>query len=144
MQTQRETSARSAVTGPKRGRRGLMALIAARKGATAVELAMILPVFLSVILGIMEFGRLLWTKSALDYTVEEAARCAAINTTLCGTQALTRTWASARSGIAFDVNDFTLSTVACGTQVSATFPFGFVVPMFNYSVTLQASYCYPK
>jgi len=119
-------------------------LFAERTGNTAVEFAIILPAFLSVFLGIMEFGRLMWTKNALNYSVEEAARCAAINATLCGTQALVQTYASNRSGLTFPSPDFTLSSPACGTEVSGTYPFTFVVPVVTVSVTLQASYCYPK
>ena len=119
-------------------------LLAERAGNTAVEFAIILPAFLSIFLGIMEFGRFLWTKNALNYAVEEAARCAAVNTTLCGTQALMQSFADDRSGLAFPSADFTLSTPACGTQVSGTYVFTFIVPLVSTSITLQATYCYPK
>ena len=95
-------------------------------------------------MGIMEFGRLMWTKSALNYSVQEAARCAAINTGTCGTQDQVRSYAASHSGQTFATSIFTLSAPSCGTQVSATYPFRFIVPLFDYSVTLQASYCYPK
>ena len=121
----------------------LLRLLRARGGATAAEFAAILPALLAISLGIMEFGRLMWTKSALNYAVEEAARCAAINTSTCGTQAQVQSYAASHAGQTFAVSVFTLSTLACGTQVSATYPFQFVVPLVDYSVTLQASYCYP-
>jgi len=38
-----------------------------------------------MIFGIVEFGRALWLKSALDFSVVEAARCASVNPTRCGT-----------------------------------------------------------
>src|SRR5262249_57738689 len=98
----------------------------------------------AVFLGIMEFGRLMWTKNALNFAVEDAARCAAINSTLCGTQSLMQSYATNRSGYAFPTADFTLSTPSCGTQVSATYPFTLLVPMVTYSVSLTSSYCYPS
>jgi len=116
----------------------------ARGGAAAAEFAAILPAFLVIMIGIMEFGRLMWTKSALNYSVQEAARCAAINAGACGTQTQVQSYAASHSGQTFAASIFTLSTPSCGTQVSATYPFQFIVPLFNYSVTLQASYCYPK
>jgi len=119
-------------------------LLAARSGNTAVEFAIILPVFLSVFVGIMEFGRMMWTKNALNYAVEEAARCAAINATLCGTQALVQSYSVSHSGYTFASADFTLSTPSCGTQVSATHAFDFIIPLWNLSVSLEATYCYPK
>jgi Flp pilus assembly protein TadG len=124
--------------------REMLRVLAARSGNTAAEFAIILPAILLVLLGTMEFGRLLWTKNALNYSVEEAARCAAINVTACGTQTLVQGYAAARSGLTFPSAAFTLSTPACGTKVSATYPFQFIVPLFKYSVALQATYCYPK
>ncbi|HYC13069.1 MAG TPA: TadE family protein [Stellaceae bacterium] len=116
----------------------------AKRGATAAEFAAILPAFIAITLGIMEFGRLMWTKSALNYAVEEAARCAAINTSTCGTQSQVQSFAASHSGQTFAASVFALSTPACGTQVSASYPFQFIVPLVNFSVTLQASYCYPS
>jgi Flp pilus assembly protein TadG len=122
----------------------LRRLLGVRGGAAAAEFAAILPACLLIMMGIMEFGRLMWTKSALNYSVQEAARCAAINTGTCGTQDQVRSYAASHSGQTFATSIFTLSTPSCGTQVSATYPFRFIVPLFDYSVTLQASYCYPK
>lgn len=50
----------------------------ARGGATAVEMAYLLPVFLLFLFAIEEFGRLLWTQTALQFAVEAAARCAVL------------------------------------------------------------------
>ncbi|MEK7819505.1 MAG: TadE/TadG family type IV pilus assembly protein, partial [Pseudomonadota bacterium] len=41
---------------------------------------MILPVFLAVIFGIIEFGRMIWTRNTMEHAVEVAARWGAINT----------------------------------------------------------------
>jgi Flp pilus assembly protein TadG len=43
-------------------------------GTAAVELAILMPVFLAFLLGIVEFGRLMWTHAALQFAVEAAAR----------------------------------------------------------------------
>src|SRR5512138_1362814 len=68
--------------GSRRG--GLLArLWRARSGATAVEMAFLLPVFMLFLLGICEFGRALWTQTALQFAVEAAARCAAVSPSLC-------------------------------------------------------------
>ena len=48
------------------------------EGSTAVEFALISLVFLTVVLGIMEAGRLFWTQNAIQYAVEEASRVALV------------------------------------------------------------------
>jgi Flp pilus assembly pilin Flp len=53
-------------------------LLSCRKGATAVEFAMIAPVFLMMLLGIIEFAFQMWTRVSLDYAIAQAARCYAI------------------------------------------------------------------
>ena len=57
-------------------------------GAAAVETALVLPVFLLCVFGISEIGRALWIQSTLQYAVEDAARCAAINTASAAARAL--------------------------------------------------------
>jgi len=56
----------------------LRLLAGACGGATAVEFAMVLPMFLMLVFGGIEFGRLLWTKEALQETAIAGARCVAI------------------------------------------------------------------
>lgn len=53
---------------------------ACRRGTTAVEFALIFPVFLTFVLGIMEVGRAVWIKGSLQYAVEETTRFAMVNT----------------------------------------------------------------
>jgi Flp pilus assembly protein TadG len=49
---------------------------ASTSGTAAIELAIVLPVFLAVIMGIMEFGRMFWAQSTLQHSVEQTARLA--------------------------------------------------------------------
>ena len=53
-------------------------LTIAQDGATAVEFALVLPMFLMLVFGSIEFGRLLWTQQALQETAIAGARCMAI------------------------------------------------------------------
>jgi Flp pilus assembly protein TadG len=59
--------------GPRAG-----SLAAACGGTTAIEFALVAPVFLMFLFGIVEFGRLLWTEQALQQTAVAGARCMAI------------------------------------------------------------------
>ena len=47
-----------------------------RKGAALVEMALVLPVFLTVVLGIMEFGRAMMVSNLLANAAREGARLA--------------------------------------------------------------------
>lgn len=43
-------------------------------GATAIEFAIIFPVFILVVMAMMEFGRLFWVQVSLRHAVEQTAR----------------------------------------------------------------------
>lgn len=52
-------------------------------GATAVEFALVAPVFLLIVIGTMACGIGLWSSSAIHTVATEAARCIAIRSTAC-------------------------------------------------------------
>jgi Flp pilus assembly protein TadG len=116
-----------------------------RAGSVAVEVAIVLPLVLLFVAGLMEFGRAIWTQATLDYAVESAARCGAINASLCGDAAQTQSYAVARAvGLTLTEATFTVTTPACGMQVSASLPLQFIAPgLLPYTITLTASACYP-
>ena len=119
---------------------------AADRGTSAVEFAVVAPVFILMLLGIFEFGRALWTLASLQYAVQQAARCVSINKTTCDNSSDTASYAaSSVLGMTVPAADFTASTPSCGNQVAASVPFTFIVSgLFSYSITLTASSCYPR
>jgi Flp pilus assembly protein TadG len=58
-----------------------------RRGATAVEFALVLPLLLAMIIAVIEGNRLLWTKQALQEAAAQSARCMAIGREGCHTPA---------------------------------------------------------
>ena len=52
------------------------------RGATAIEFALIAPVFLAMVLGIFHLSLLGFTVANLNYAVEKGARCDAISASL--------------------------------------------------------------
>jgi len=54
-----------------------------REGASAVEFAMVMPWFLLMLFGIIEFGRLFWTSHALHETAIATARCMGVPQVEC-------------------------------------------------------------
>jgi Flp pilus assembly protein TadG len=120
-------------------------------GASAVEFALLLPVFLAFLLGIEEFGRALWTQAALQFAVEAGVRCASTSCavdipTYAATQAL---------GLTVPSTAFTYTSsqscgiagYASGKQVTASYAFPSMVVSLRFlpqlNVTLSAKSCRP-
>lgn len=101
--------------------------------------------FLTLVLGIVEFGRLLWTLNDLQFAVEQGARCAVVKPASCATASEVQSYVAGRvfaPGVAS--GNVTVASASCGTQVSASAPFTFVAsPLFSYAITLTAQACYP-
>ena len=121
----------------------IVALTKSLRGSAAIQFGLVVPSLLLFVFGIIEVGRMLWTMNALHYSVEEAARCASINATTCGSAGKVQAFAAARSGGSFASSVFTASTVGCGNQVSASYPMRLNIPFTSYAVTLTAQSCYP-
>jgi Flp pilus assembly protein TadG len=125
---------------------------AGRRGSAAIEFAIVLPVLLMFVLGLLDCGRLLWTYTTLTYAVEAAARCGAINTITCVTSsnmevyAATQDWGLGASPI-FKATLPPLSS--CGIQVLGTLSFTFIIPWFygggpsSNTLLLSSTACYP-
>ncbi len=112
-----------------------------RRGAVAVEAAFVLPVLLAALLGLMECGRLAWTKATLLFAVEEAARCSAIGA--CATNAAVIARAVERAGpVAAPASAFSVTAAACGTEVRAQWTPPFVAyKLAPGAPPLRARYC---
>jgi Flp pilus assembly protein TadG len=112
-------------------------------GNPAVEFGLLLPALLMFVFGIAEGGRLLWTVNALHYSVQEAARCASINRTTCGSATQIQSFAAGRSGAGFASSVFTATVVGCGNRVSASYTMPLNIPFMAHSISLTAQSCYP-
>jgi len=119
--------------------------ICCERGAAAIEFAIILPILLLCVLGLIELGRAIWTQATLDYAVQAAARCAAVDRLTCGTAAHTQQYATTKApGLSLPASVFTVTTPPCGVQVAASLAFDFLVPaLLPYSQTLSATACFP-
>ena len=124
--------------------RFLVGLARARQGTTAVEFAMVAPVLFLIIFGGVEFGMLLWTQSALHFAVQEAARCASVTPSTCGTASQIATYAASETtGLNISSSAFTVTTPSCGHQVSASYPYQFIVSgLLPFTPTLTAQACF--
>lgn len=136
--------------------RGLLwRLVRARDGVEAIEFAIIFPVLMLFLLGCIEFARLWWTQSELQYAAEAAARCVTVGcaTNITGTgpttYAANRVYSiSVPAGAVFQLYpaanpsaDPPVNTgPACGNLVTVCFPFQFIAPaLFPFTNTAPAA-----
>ncbi len=117
----------------------------AEKGSVAIEYALILPVLLVLVIGLIEASRLIWTQTTLDRAVEAAARCAAVDTVQCGNPVSVQDYAVTQAyGIAVVSSAFTVANQTCGVNVSVAYPFTLLIPWTaRGELTLRARACYP-
>jgi len=115
-----------------------------------VEFALIMPAFIFLGFDLIQFGLMMWTQAALQHGVELAARCASVNTTLCGTASQVASYAASNSlALNPPATTFTASAPngsnTCGSNfgnlVTASYSFNFFP--IGGQVTLKAHSCYP-
>jgi Flp pilus assembly protein TadG len=121
-------------------------LIQDNSGAALIESALVLPVLFAVLFGTIECGRLMWTQLALNYAVEEAARCAEVTPEVCKDNPKTAAYAQSRAEpLKLPAGAVTVSSQACGTQVAASLTYqptlGSLV--FKTAPVLKAQVCRP-
>lgn len=116
-----------------------------RSGAVALEFALIAPALFILIMGGIESGRLMWTQSALEMSVAQAARCYAWQVSSCTTPSSTQTFATTVAPqLGFSTSVFTVTLAACGSKVTASYPYSFIASgLFPLAPTLTASACFP-
>jgi Flp pilus assembly protein TadG len=112
-------------------------------GNLSIELGLLAPVLILFIFAVAEGGHLLWTVNALHYSVEEAARCASVDTTTCGSATQIQSFAAGRSGAGFPSSAFTATVASCGNRVSANYTMALNIPFMPNSISLSAQSCFP-
>lgn len=141
---------------------GMLDLLRDRRGATAVEFALVAGPLLLLVLGSVEIGRALWGRQALQEIAVTTARCAAVPQTACTSdkaydkakaQEATLKIAGAY-GVAIDKSDITIEKNAtCNgvsgfTKVTVTYDFDSALkPLLTSLVdglNLSAVACYPE
>jgi Flp pilus assembly protein TadG len=117
-----------------------------QRGAAAVEFALTVAAFLALVFAIVDGGLLLWTQLGLQHGAEMAARCAAVNTTACGTDTNIASYAAAQAyGLGVSSSVYSVSTAACGKTVTASYTYTLYSSYLGVpSVALTAKACYPS
>jgi Flp pilus assembly protein TadG len=109
-------------------------LFADRRGATAVEFALVAPVFLMFMFLIIDGSRMVWTYQTLQEVATNSARCAALKLTACADNASVQTYAVARavaSGVPLTAASVALSNVAASATGCKASPVAMVKVAIN-------------
>ncbi|MEQ1496180.1 MAG: TadE family protein [Novosphingobium sp.] len=120
-------------------------LLRETRGSVIVEAAFALPIVFLFGFGIMEIGRGMWIQNSLQFAVEAAARCAAIDSINCGsTGGIQAVAVAAAAGTDVTTSNFAYESLSCGKQVTATYNFSGNIPgLAAFSPVLTASSCFP-
>src|SRR5262249_7256795 len=95
-----------------------------QRGASAVEFALTVPVFLALVFAIVDGAMLMWTQLGLQHGAEMAARCAAVNATTCGTDSNITSYAAGQAyGLGVSSSVYSVSTATCGKTVTASYTY---------------------
>ena len=120
-------------------------LSVSESGVTAIDFAIIITAFISMMFGIINIGLILWDLGSMQYAVEAAARCASVDATNCGSASAIQTFALTQYyGESLASNPFTYAATGCGHTVTASYTYSLNLPLVTtYSVPLSATACFP-
>ena len=121
----------------------LKSLCLDQEGTTAVEFAIIAPVFIALLVGTIALCVALFLIGSLHCAVEDGARCASVKTTICSDAASTVAYTQSRY-FGPDVSPtFTYAAAACGNSVSASISYSMNVGFKTFVVPISATACFP-
>jgi len=121
--------------------RGVRAFWRDQFGASALEFALVIPVFAGLLFLLMNICVVLWAEAALNFAVDGAARCMSVQSAICDTAAdaiKKHPYLGPKISPAF-----TSAQVTCGNRVSGSGAYQINIMLANLSVPLSASSCFP-
>jgi len=114
-----------------------------QQGTTAVEFAIIAPVFIALLTGTIALCVALFLIGSLHFAVEDGARCASVKTTICSDAASTVAYTQSHY-FGPDVSPtFAYAAAACGNSVSASISYSMDVGFKTFVVPISATACFP-
>jgi Flp pilus assembly protein TadG len=128
--------------------RGIRTCLADDAGGSSLDMALSLPFYILMILGIFAIAFVLWTENGIQHGASAAARCAVVDTTECNTVGAVRNAAIGWSyGVlsSSDAGKVTVNLSAncspgqSGKAVLIQYPVNF----FVISTTVAAEACFP-
>jgi Flp pilus assembly protein TadG len=114
------------------------------RGTTAVEFAIVAPVFIALLVGTFGLCLALFLAGSLHYAVEEGARCASVKTLVCSNPATTIAYTQNHYFGPSASPTFTYAAAACGNSVSASINYSVNLGFGNLTIPINATACFPS
>ena len=112
-------------------------------GTTAVEFALVAPVFIALVIGTLALCVALFLIGSMHFAVEEAARCASVKTEICSDNATTVAYAQNHYYGPNVSPTFTYVVAACGNSVSANISYSVDLGLRRFTIPVSATACFP-
>jgi Flp pilus assembly protein TadG len=124
--------------------RNLLQCLADRRGSSTAEFAIVAPAALMMMIGGMYVSMLGFTAASLRYATEQGARCASINSTLCGTATNAQNYALSQfKNLSGSTATFTATSDSCGQKIVGSVSYTMNLATYRLVVPLSASACFP-
>jgi Flp pilus assembly protein TadG len=115
-------------------------LLRDRKGGAILEFALLAPLLFTLLLGIVEMGRMFYVRQALEYATEQAARYYMLNPTTASGTVTTYLQGQMAGGMGSDVTADYVDATSCNgnasvtcTTITASYTFTFVAAFLGLS-----------
>jgi Flp pilus assembly protein TadG len=115
-----------------------------QQGTTAVEFAIIAPVFIMLVFGTIGLCFALFLVGSLHFAVEDGARCASVKASICPDSATTIAYTQSRYLGPNVSPTFTPNlNAACGKSVTGSVNYSMNVGFRTFVIPISATACYP-
>ena len=114
-----------------------------RQGTTAVEFAIIAPVFIALLVGTLALCIALFLIGSLHFAVEDGARCASVKTTICSDGPTTVAYTQSRYFGPAVSPTFVFAAAPCGNSVTASISYSMNVGFRTLLIPISATACFP-
>jgi Flp pilus assembly pilin Flp len=114
------------------------------RGTTAIEFALVSPLFVILTVGAVFLCLAIFTALSLRFAVKDGARCASVRTTQCSDTATTIAYTQSRYKGPGTMPNFTYDpAAACGRSVSGSINYVIYLGVKEITVPLTATACFP-
>jgi len=121
-----------------------MNISADERGTSAIEFAIVGPVFIFLLIGIFYLCMGLSVAGSMHYAVEEGARCASVRTLVCSDDSTTISYTQSHYFGPSTAPNFTYNAAAaCGHSVSGSISYVVDFGLKQIRVPITATACFP-
>jgi Flp pilus assembly protein TadG len=113
------------------------------EGTTAVEFAIVSPVFIAMLFGVIGLCITLFLIAGLHFAVEDGARCASVKTNICVDAASTVAYTQSHYMGPNVSPTFSYSDAPCGKSVTGTINYSMDLGFRTFALPISATACYP-